>query len=264
MRNELLLEYSFLTDGETIGRQLCPACRGGSTGEHSLSVSRRGDFLLWKCHRASCNFSGNAGSKGNGTMHYSGGGSKVPTTKGVVGRTYYRNSSSLPEEVKHALSSKYYFSPRQLNLFGWDSDAERVALPVPNVEGDLLGCVLRSEKGEQPKALSYTEEDAVAIFRNHSSDSLIIVEDIYSAIRASEYMNAAAILGTHLNQERVDTLRYLKCRHNYLALDADAFDKTIKYVKRFRNILQMVPVKLERDLKNHTSDELKEFFNDLT
>lgn len=259
VREQLLLEYSGLSDGDSIAGGLCPSCRGGGSGEHSLSVSRDGDRLLWKCHRASCGFCGSSASRSSSGNYAS----KVPTTKGVVGRVYYRDADPLPPELVERLTARYRFNSRQLTHFGWDSDVNRVALPVPNVEGELLGCVLRSEDGAQPKALAYVEEDAVAIFRNYSSTDLIIVEDIYSAVRASEYMNAAAILGTHINEGRIDALRAMKCNRNYLALDADAFDKTIKFVAKFRSVFPMIPVKLSKDLKNHTPKELKEFFNEL-
>lgn len=258
MREQMAIEYSYLADGDTLGGQLCPACKGGGSGEHSMSISRRGGSLLWKCHRSSCGFSGYRVSKEAGAISYHGGGTKVPTTKGVVGRIYYKEAAKLPEEIMEALSTKYYLNKRQLSLLGWDEDTKRVALPVFNAESEVLGCVLRSEQGDMPKALSYTEESAVALFRNPSSTNLIIVEDIYSALRASEYMNAVAILGTYLNPERVDTLAYLRCKKNYLALDADAYDKTIKYVREYRTQLPMIPVKIEKDLKNMDHDELKE------
>lgn len=258
MREQLSIEYSYLTDGETVGGQLCPACKGGGGGEHSLSVSRRGGSLLWKCHRASCGFSGYRVTKESGAINYHGGGTKSPTTKGVVGRIYYREADKLPAEIVETLSQKYHLNARQLSMLGWDESEQRVALPVFNIDSEVLGCVMRSESGATPKALSYTEENAVAMFRNYSSDSLIIVEDIYSALRASEYMNSAAILGTYLNQERVDTLRYMRCKKVYLALDADAYDKTIKYVREFRNQLTMIPMKIDKDIKNHTEQELKD------
>lgn len=260
MRDSLLLEYSHLGDGESQAGQLCPICRGGSTGEHSLSVSRNGNTLLWRCHRASCGYSGRSGSKATRGCERT----NVPSTRGIVGRQYYRESEALPSKVVEELVRKYHLNEMQLSLLGWDADVSRVTLPILNMTGDLLGCVLRSENGATPKALMYAEENSVALFRNFSSDKLIIVEDIYSAIRASEYMNAAAILGTHINDERIDTLRKMKCNKVYLALDADAFDKTIKFATKFRSSLAMTPVKLEKDLKNHTHDELKEFFNDLT
>lgn len=145
----------------------------------------------------------------------------------------------------------------------WCAPEERIALPVKDWDGELLGVALRSENGQQPKVKLHAEDDAVACYRNYGSDKLIIVEDIYSALRCSDYMNAAAILGTHINDVRVLTMREIKPSVVYLALDADAFDKAIGYVKKFRNTLRMIPVKLERDLKNLSPEELDLFFREM-
>lgn len=258
VRDTLLLEYAVLADGETAAGQLCPSCRGGGTGEHSLSVTRDSGVLKWKCHRASCDWSGSSSSKRVDYGHE--GGTRTPTTKGIVGRIYYRDADPLPPELVTYLKAKYSFNDAQLAHLGWDPDVKRVALPVPTPEGELYGCVLRSESGDVPKALAYVEEDSIAVFRNYSSKDVIIVEDIYSALRASEYMNAVAILGTHINEERIDKIKELRCRRHYLALDADAFDKTIKFATKFRSSLPMTPVRIDKDLKNHNQLELKEFF----
>lgn len=257
MREELLLEYSDLADGETRGGQLCPFCKGGSTGERSLSVSRVGDVLLWKCHRASCGISGRSGSK-------AGGGAKrtaVPAAKGVVGRIFYRNAERLPDGISSNLVDRYYFSTRELSLLGWNDDVMRVVIPVYDIDGSVAGCVLRAEDGRQPKALNYTEPGAIGVFFNTSSDRCVIVEDLYSALRASKYVNGVAILGTHLNEERIEAIRQLRCKEYMLALDADAFSKTIKYVTQFRSQLPMRPLRIDKDIKNMTPAELEGLLN---
>lgn len=260
MREQMLLQYSYLTDGESEAGQMCPVCRGGSSGESTLSVSRRGDNLLWKCHRDSCGWAGGSGSK-----EASHGRRNVQPTilRGMVGRTYYRQASSLPEECVQLLRTKYCLAPWQYADLGWAEEEKRVVLPVKDWDGELIGSVLRSENGAQPKAKLHAEDNAVSCFRNYESDKLIVVEDFYSALRASQYMNAAAILGTHLNDERISVLKEIRCNTVYLALDADAFASTIKFVKKFRSDLRMIPVKLEKDLKNMSPQELEEFFNEL-
>lgn len=260
MQQQLLLEYSYLADGETAAGQLCPSCRGGRTGETTLSVSRDGDTLLWVCHRASCGFSGRSGSRRSMGM---GGGTKVPTCRGTVGRTYVRGQAQLPTDLVALLKRKYYLNNKQLVTLGWAEELERVVLPVRDWQGELLGSVLRSESGVQPKAKSHTEEDAVACYVNYSSSDCIIVEDCYSALRASEYMNAVALLGTNLNDSRVRNIKQQGFKNVYLALDADVYDKVIRYVQQYRSLLRMIPVKLECDLKNHSVEELKEFMNGL-
>lgn len=76
-------------------------------------------------------------------------------------------------------------------------------------------------------------------------------------------MSSVALLSTHLNDERVEQIRANVSSPVYLALDADAFPKTIKYVQQFRSRLSMRPVKLTKDLKDLNPQELEEFFNGL-
>lgn len=77
-------------------------------------------------------------------------------------------------------------------------------------------------------------------------------------------MSSVALLSTHLNDERIEQIRGANVSGPvYLALDADAFPKTIKYVQAFRSRLSMQPVKLIKDLKDLNPQELEEFFNDL-
>src|SRR5688572_16880029 len=61
---EIIARYADLGDGTTYAGQVCPACEGGATKEGSLSVTRRGDVLLWCCHRASCGYKGSNGQVG--------------------------------------------------------------------------------------------------------------------------------------------------------------------------------------------------------
>lgn len=264
VRDELLLQYSYLTDGESEAGQLCPVCRGGGSGEHSLSITRDGSSLLWKCHRNSCGFSGGSGSKASAY----GGRTRATVSRGMVGRTYLRTAEVLPASVADELKETYHFTLGQLAELGWNEETQRVVIPVRDWDGELLGSVLRVtpsyqvQKGEA-KAKSHTEDDAVATFRNYDSEDVIIVEDCYSALRASKYMNACAILGTYLHEPRIEAIKVVKPKRAFLALDNDAFANVIKYVKRFRNDLPMIPVKLGKDLKDLTPQELKEFFDAL-
>ena len=88
-----------------------------------------------------------------------------------------------------------------------------------NEDGENTGAVLRSLSGAKPKALTHTEDGAMAWYRNWQSDLLIIVEDQLSAIRASKYMNAVALLGTNLNEERAQAIARMKWFRVLIALD---------------------------------------------
>lgn len=256
--NNWQLEYTSLLDGENITGQLCPRCRGGGTNEHSFSVGRYGPKLLWKCHRASCGFSG-ISIIGKADSSYV----KPTLTRGLVGVQYYKDAEIIPQEVASILENKYSLSKYNISILGWDSTKQRVVLPVMDWEGNVVGSVLRSEHGGVPKALSNTDPDAMACFTNSSSSDCIIVEDIYSAMRASTFINACALNGTNLNYSRVQNIANQKFNNCYLALDKDAFNKTIYYVKEYRSVTTMIPIYLSKDIKNMQTDEIELFFSNI-
>jgi hypothetical protein len=183
-----------------------------------------------------------------------------------VGRDYLRTSVQLPSAIREQLAAELYITDTHIARWGlgWDETEKKVVQPVRDYHGNILGSVLRVPPGDmrKPKAKSHTEEGAIAWHVNPTTPGLIIVEDIFSAIRAGDYISSVALLGTHLNDERVDAIRVAGLSPVYLALDADVYPQIIRYVQQFRSRLPMVPLKLAKDLKNHTPQELEEFMNE--
>lgn len=254
VKDQLAIEYAWLAEGQTAAGQMCPMCNGGSTKEQTLSVSRVGSNILWKCHRSSCTFAG-------GT---SGGRPVSPMLKvqsrGVWGRQCVREADALPVWATDWLKENVGINERQISKhqLGWADG--RLVQPIFNFQYELLGCNLRSLDGHQPKNKLHCESGALAWYINQTTTELIIVEDIFSAIRVSEYMNSVALLSTHLNDERVEEIKRAGCGPVYLALDNDAFAKTISYCKRWR---WMTPVVMTKDLKNLSEQELEEFVDEI-
>lgn len=261
-RDQMELEYAGLFDGESRAGELCPSCHGGSAGEHSLSVSKREGLLLWQCHRASCDFSGASSSGGFKSSLPA---TKVPDNRGVVGRTILRSSDVVDPYVAELLATKYQLGRRHLGLheIGWDRESDRLALPVKNFRGERLGVVLRALDNRKPKTLTHTEKDAIAWYTNRSKAGVIIVEDQLSAIRASDYLTSVALLGTHLNDQRVQEIRDSGCSPVYLALDRDAWSTAVRYAIRYRNELRPQLIQLERDLKDESNQRLSELLGGL-
>lgn len=259
VREQMLLEYEGLSDGTTLAGEQCPTCRGGNTGEGSLSVSKREGLLLWKCHRASCGIAGAANASGSANVRER---TRVPETRGVVGRTIERSSNVVGPHDRQLLLSKYGITENHIARWslGWDDETNRLVVPVQDVRSERLGVVLRALDGSVPKSKSHTEKDAISWFVNHSVPGVIVVEDQFSAIRAADYITAVALLGTHLNEERVHEIRSSGFTPVYLALDADAFNKAVHYRIKYRSSLNPVLVKLEKDLKDHDNQELSDFF----
>ena len=131
-------------------------------------------------------------------------------------------------------------------------------MPVFNADGSEAGAVLRSLSGAKPKALSHTEPLAMAWYRNPRSDTVIIVEDQLSAMRASLYMNAVALLGTNLNEERADEIKRQRFDRHLIALDKDARAIMMQHALRWRSLLQLRPILIEKDLKDSSEQEIKE------
>ena len=259
LRDAFILEYGDVSEGETRAGQLCPSCNGGSDGKQTLSVSRQNGILLWHCHRDSCTFSGRYGGR------FSQGSSKAKATRGMVGRNYVRNAVQVPDSIREQLASELLLTDRLLSKaqYGWDTDSSKLVQPVFNSDGEVLGCCLRALDGRQPKSKSHTEDGAMSWYRKRGSKHLIIVEDMFSALRASDYMNAVALLSTHINQERIEQIKKAGFTSAFIALDRDAFAKSISYAKSFRNELKLNVVKLDKDIKNMSQKEADQLFNQL-
>jgi hypothetical protein len=259
----ILMEYSGLADEETAAGQLCPACQGGPDSLKTLSVTNKGGVLVWYCHRASCGFKGRSASKWGFTPTER---TKMPALRGIVGRTYVRNAVALPDAIKQQLQDKWCITDQHIAKWGlgWDYKERKVVLPTLTLAGDNTGCVLRVMDDRQPKAKTHTEDGVMSWYASRASKAIIIVEDIFSAIRAADYMTSVALLSTHLNDERITSIKAAKLSPVYLALDKDAYAKSIKYTTEFRSRLRLQPLSLDKDLKDHTKEELDEFFNRLT
>lgn len=129
-------------------------------------------------------------------------------------------------------------------------------MPVRGYEGEELGVMLRALDGRKPKAVSHTEKGVMAWYINHTTPGIIIVEDQLSAVRASRYLSSVALLGTNLSEERVAEIRKTRNSPVYLALDNDAISSAVKYVVKYRSVLPLQLVRLDKDIKDHSAEEL--------
>lgn len=262
VREQMQLEYDSLGEGCSLAGELCPSCNGGSTKEGSLSVSKREGLLLWQCHRASCGFRGASAGPRSPRKHL-----KELPTRGTMGRWIASESTVVDASTRQLLETKYGITENHISKYsiGWDQDSGRLVLPVENARSERLGAVLRSLDGKQPKTLNHTEKDAIAWYINTATPDIIIVEDQLSAIRASDYLTSVALLGTHLNEDRVSEIRRVAGNGRvYLALDADAWASAVKYAIHYRNQLKLDLVKLNKDIKNQTDEELSSLMSGLT
>lgn len=257
VQDQITLEFSDLPDGFTAAGELCPVCRGGATKERTLSVTRREGRLYWKCHRASCAFAG-SDAVGFVSNHIK---TQAVQCRGVVGREYARHAGPVSQAFREYLREKYCITERHISRFGigWDEDTDRLVLPVQDAQSNLLGVNLRSLSNQQPKSKLHVESGALSWYINRTTPGVIIVEDQFSAIRASDYLSSVALLGTHFNEDNAYYIKKHARGPVYLALDADAWNQAVRLVVQHRGILPMRLVKLPKDLKDMGDEELNSF-----
>lgn len=144
-------------------------------------------------------------------------------------------------------------------------------MPIRNERNITTGYTLRSYSGDSPKALIHRVMEDVgqawymgSIYPTH----IMLVEDQPSALKASlsTGVNAVALLGTHIPDSLLETIRY---RHDYgpvvvVALDQDATPEAVEAMPRLRRLYDKVKMlALEKDVKDTTEEEYLCVMNDV-
>lgn len=264
-RNEIYLSFSSLGDGESASGQVCPACNGGSSEEKSLSVTKRGNTLLFNCHRSSCNLRGSVTTGG------------MPAF-GQAGRSL--DSPALYPRVKaeplNAANTKFlavkFGIPAESVEFaglGWTGDANwrygrRVAMPIYGPGGKERGASYRSYEGVKPKAIIELKEDAENTASWYKwlrkTDTLVLVEDQVSAIKLAPYVHSLALLGTHMNEDLAKEISEQGYKRVLICLDNDATREAIKMQIMWRPKIKGLLVSgLPKDIKDMNDNEFQDF-----
>ncbi len=249
-----------LAEGEEAKVSVCPFCNGGSSKDRSFSARRVKGRLIYICHRVSCAVSGvfNAGN------------SRQAKAARHRQRVFVTNPDPLPVSTANLLKAKYFFTDEEINrneigitCHYSPEGSSRVYLALRRFDGSVRGYVVRDvEGGQTPKAMTFRfhEQDTnLAWFLRNSKLPLVVVEDYFSAMRASSYVNAVSLQGTHINRDVVDELRRSALGPVYLSLDKDATKKAILYSLEFNHVLPLKVVPLSRDLKNMERADLEQF-----
>lgn len=117
---------------------------------------------------------------------------------------------------------KAHISSELIEKYGirYSRQLNRTLLPVI-MNSQLIGLEARSATG-LPKYLTYGTKTPYLLFTNGPGNPLVIVEDVLSAIRISEYMNCIALRGTHLRKETLLLIWQLRPTQIIIWLDSDA------------------------------------------
>lgn len=251
---------------------LCPKCKGGHSGERTLSINVEGGRIKWLCFRAKCGFKGASGMTPS-TANFPEIKQRAPLLSPF---------ENLPAAAVAILKSKYELTAADLTWEGlrWTAMGKgRVAFPIKDRLCRTVGYTLRSFSGETPKTLTYLNDSGAVCMSFHamggnrfyttqskSSKGLVVLEDQLSAIKTTRYapVDCCALLSTQLSTSKIDQLVQYKPRRVIFALDEDAKEIGAKYVRQLQGIIDNVSfMPLKKDLKDTPSQEITAMFKDL-
>lgn len=253
LQDEVLALGLDLADGETKNGLVCPACRGGNSGDRAFSLTRRGSELLGICFRAKCGFTTRMTSNGSTAVKVKPRTQKLPEFRVSVPEWFY---TTFPY-----LGTSYYRKLRTYN--------DRLCTPILDSYGEVVGYSCRSyDPTVRPKTLTYWSVDVPvkADFAEVTQDNndVVLVEDQISARMVSRYcdIDTVALLGSHVSQQLVEYLwNDLKFRRILIALDEDATKKAIKFAQRY-SLYNVEAMPLTKDPKDMTPDEVISVFSE--
>lgn len=268
-----------LRRGETASGCVCPVCRGGRNRDRSLSVTKTETCILYVCHRGRC------GAKGKVLLRQLDVAGDADSGAGAATRHRKRQLPEtlepLPERVERYLREKYEIEFGPQDEVKWapgisqsQHGGGRVILPLRRFDGSVYGSIARAvHPDDQPKSLTYLNDgvDRAGLAwytgRNLEWDhAVLVVEDQYSAWKASWFVNTVALLGTHLDLARVrEIAEFAPCSRPFsvvLALDKDATNKAVGFIKRFSWAADLRLLPLEKDIKDTPVEELAELLED--
>lgn len=231
-----------ISEGDSI-RSDCPSCRGRKT----FTVTKMEGKVLYNCYKLGCN------TRGVEATGY---------TKREIGERLSRLKDDtpsvdefiMPDHITHDISNyKLQNFIKRWNISDvyvmYDVRDDRIVFPIRDSRGKLIDAIGRSLSYSSIKWMRYGGE-ADYYLSGSSASFAIIVEDVVSAIVASNTFNVAgvAILGTSLNAKHREFLSSYETV--LVALDPDATSKTLAYTIDLRNYISTVKaVPLVDDIK---------------
>lgn len=252
------LEAMLLEDGETV-RVVCPFCGGGGSSEKSCNITMDEGTALYNCHRASCGECGAVGDRRHVIRITSQKASpkiqKFHPFEGILEHLSPEWDKFLEDKVGwtewHIATARPMYAP----------DEDRVAYPIYSPMGLRRGWVLRSyEAFSDYKTLTRMDSDSphMSFYRKQNTSSIVVVEDIPSAVRVARYADAVAINGGGIGPEYAMEIA-AHYKRVVWAMDADATAQAIAMHTRFAILFEQSRVMvLERDLKDEDEPTLKE------
>lgn len=239
---------------------ICPFCN--AEHERSLGATRLPTGLVYQCWRAKCKAKGFiASSATNFDPHWEKNKRKIPNPK-----PFQYDTITLPEQFRRMFYDKYDITEDELqqNGFLYSSELNRVVMPIFNSMGYQVGSVARSYSHylSGSKVINYFDDGKAHLHYpptiHNSSKSVVLVEDIPSAIRVGRQARSVALLGHSLCDETAEDLAD-NATDLIVALDPDAVDKALKLKKQWQIYFNSIVVRvLSSDPKDMSDEQIYE------
>lgn len=273
----MILQLPNLRPGVT-ERSDCPACGG----KHTFTVTNTGTEYLYNCYRASCGIKGRQQAKitldglimRSDVKH-----AKMPEDK-PVDVSLFTPAITNPTcwEMLNLYNSRYAVEQGLINTWH-DTAKNRLVFGICNPDyitysgdmkyvvdyiGRLLGCSNLHQPnfggGIRPKWKRYgrTLHPFVCPDIRRNYDTIVVVEDCFSACAVCELAAGVALLGTTLHQQHINDITKLQPKEVIVCLDHDAQHKALDMAVKLRYYVPKIRiVDPPKDLKHFKTDELK-------
>lgn len=260
--DELRLLAAGLEDGDNL-YTVCPSCEG----KGKFSIKLEDGLAIYNCFRPTCAL------HGGGAFRITQGDLVRTKSKPVEKDTTWRGvTEPLPDSVTRFYESHYHLDIWHVAAANirWCADEQRAIWPMMHRFGYVIGYVrkLIQPLRNQPKSLTSPNKGhgKLSWYPQHSkgigaikpTDTVMVVEDVISAVRASRYTNAVSLNGSSMSIDEVTEVAGVY-KNVLWALDKDATSTAIAMHKRYRLLFHSSQVvMLEQDIKNMQEPELAE------
>lgn len=274
------IEGARVAEGDT-EYTTCPSCdRAGK-----LAITKENGAILYYCFRDSCGFKGKildggslpwmelANNKPEGSYKPRPKYLSVIETLGEEDLDYFRDRFGLDTSSSWEYISKDIDNPcyvfRLVDRYGKKSGT---VVRRHAWKGDIQPPMDMTTAGAKTLTYSEVTDSLLGIYGDFSPETVVIVEDCLSAIRAAQDLNpnyyefngesvcAIALLGTRLNDRQVAEIAALGAKEHIVALDWDARQQGIELVKRWRYCLpNMRAAMLPMDIKDMPPGDVPEY-----
>lgn len=266
-KKELSNHARDLSDGESkyFHHEECPASHGHRDHKKRLWVKRDGQYITGKCHH--CGMSGSyrernfRKAKASNSTKISSSNDRRTNRDYKIPRDGIRETGHWPREGRIWLY-QYGITEQEIQDYGilYSDSCHRLILPV-FLSDTLLGYQTRKifQWDEGPKYLTYRNTNNFW-FKSNSlgSGTVVVCEDIISAIKCGRYLDSVALLGSTASDELVLHLSIYKKVLIFMDDDnADIKSKQLKLKKKLELYTEVdIITGVGKDPKECTDREL--------